>query len=74
MVSRDYEESAQATDLCPRCRAGSLRVWYELTEEEREAVKRLPASAEVPPEERAARRRWCTRCWHEETGTEAQNA
>ncbi len=74
MVSRDYEESGQATDLCPRCREGSMRVWYELTEEERAVVERLPASAEVALDERAARRRWCTRCWHEETGAEMQNA
>lgn len=66
MASRDYETSGQATDICPRCREGRLRVWYELTEEEREVVKRLPASADLPLEGRAARRRWCAQCWHEE--------
>jgi hypothetical protein len=51
---------------CPRC-AGPLREWSELGVEEREVVKRLPASAEFSLEERKARRRWCTRCWYEES-------
>ncbi len=67
MVSRDYAESEQATDRCPRCGAAGLRAWYELTDEEREVVRRLPGSAAAPLAERAARRRWCVRCWHEET-------
>lgn len=67
MTSKDYETSGQATESCPRCGAGGLRVWYELTEEEREVVKRLPSSADLSLEERAARGRWCTRCWHEDS-------
>ena len=55
-------------DLCPRCRAARLRAWGELDEAEREVVRRLPASADFRLDERAARRRWCPRCWHEETG------
>ena len=51
---------------CPRC-AGHLRGWSELGAEEREVVKRLPASAEFSLEERKASRRWCTRCWYEES-------
>jgi len=51
-------------DQCPRC-AGRLREWSELDDEEREVVKRLPASAELSVEERKAIRRWCTRCWYE---------
>jgi Zn-finger nucleic acid-binding protein len=51
---------------CPRC-AGQLREWSELGAEEREVVKRLPASAEFSLEERKASRRWCTRCWYEES-------
>ncbi|HEY1403834.1 MAG TPA: hypothetical protein VGB05_06890 [Pyrinomonadaceae bacterium] len=54
---------------CPRCDAPRLRAWGELSEEEREVVRRLPASADFTLAERAARhRRWCVRCWHEETG------
>lgn len=67
MVSKDYETSLQGEEVCPRCGAGRLRVWYELTEEEREVVKRLPASGDFKIEERAARNRWCAKCWHEDS-------
>jgi len=53
---------------CPRCDAPRLRSWSEFDEAEREIVRRLPASADFSIEERAARHRWCVRCWHEETG------
>jgi hypothetical protein len=43
-----------------------LRAWRELSDDEREIVRRLPAAADFSFEERAARRRWCVRCWHEE--------
>jgi hypothetical protein len=57
-------------DTCPRCSAaGALRAWRELDEEQREVVLRLPASAVYSHAERAARHRWCVRCWHEETGS-----
>jgi Zn ribbon nucleic-acid-binding protein len=53
---------------CPRCAAaGGLRAWSELDEDEREVVRRLPASAVYSHAERAARHLWCVRCWHEET-------
>ncbi|HEV2879673.1 MAG TPA: hypothetical protein VGX24_00070 [Pyrinomonadaceae bacterium] len=45
-----------------------MRAWDELDEAEREVVRRLPASADLPFEERAARHLWCVRCWYEETG------
>ncbi|HEV7842795.1 MAG TPA: hypothetical protein VGO69_03820 [Pyrinomonadaceae bacterium] len=54
------------TDKCPRCGEGRLRPWQELTEEEREVTRRLPASADYTQDERRTRHRWCTRCWHEE--------
>ena len=57
---------------CPRCNAGRLIAWRELNDEERELVKRLPASADDSIEERAARHRWCTRCWYEDSGGESQ--
>lgn len=50
---------------CPRCGAGLLRGWSELNDEEREVVKRLPASVEFSLDERKALHRWCTRCWYE---------
>ena len=74
MVSEDYANSPQGEGLCPRCGGGRLRAWYELSEEEREAARRLPASADFAPEERAARHLWCTKCWHEETRGGPQTA
>ena len=53
---------------CPRCGAGQLRGWSELNDEEREVVKRLPASADYSIEERFLGNRWCTRCWYEDKG------
>ena len=54
---------------CLRC-DGISRTWKELTEEEREVVKRLPASADYTAEERQTMHRWCTRCWNESVKTE----
>jgi hypothetical protein len=35
-------------------------------------VRRLPAAAEQTIDERAARHRWCTRCWYEATESARQ--
>ena len=51
---------------CPRCHEEALRTWDELSDEEREVVQRLPASAEYKELERQAHQ-WCTRCWYELT-------
>lgn len=56
---------------CPRCYEGVLRAWTELSDEEREVVKRLPQSAEYKTDERETLHRWCTRCWNETTTGEA---
>ena len=56
-----------SSNQCPRCGAGRLQTWAELSDEDREMVKRLPASADYSAEERKARHCWCTRCWYEET-------
>ena len=53
-------------DKCNRCGEGRMRSWQEMTEEEREVVKRLPANADYSMDERRTRHRWCTRCWHEQ--------
>ncbi len=58
------------TNRCKRCGEGRLRSWQELTEEEREVVKRLPASADYTLDERCRLHRWCTRCWNEATAQE----
>ena len=54
-----------AAQTCPRCDKRGMKSWSELTDEEREVVKRLPLSASYPLEERQASHRWCTRCWYE---------
>lgn len=56
------------SNQCPRCGAGRLRGWSELSEEEQEVVRRLPASANYSLGERRASHRWCTRCWYEAAG------
>ena len=68
MMTSDFDET------CPRCSAARLRAWGELTADEREVVRRLPSAPDAPHAERAARRRWCTRCWHEETDAAPRDA
>ncbi|HEX8282096.1 MAG TPA: hypothetical protein VF588_02025 [Pyrinomonadaceae bacterium] len=62
-----YETSTQGEGRCPRCGAGALKAWYELSEDERELALKLPASADFDAAERASRHLFCTRCWHEQT-------
>lgn len=59
---------------CARCGVGRLKSWGELSDEEREVVKRLPASADYSLDERAQRHRWCPNCWHEETSGASHHA
>jgi len=59
---------------CPRCGAGRLRAWRELNDEERELVRRLPASAEYSLEERKAMHQWWTRCWYETSAGASHDA
>lgn len=63
----------ETNHLCPRCGAGSLRTWIELSEDEREVVRRLPAAAGYSFDERKNTHRWCTRCWYE-AGSNLANA
>ena len=55
---------------CPRCDQPKLKHWDELNDEEREVVKRLPASADYALDERISIHRWCTRCWFENLATD----
>lgn len=50
---------------CPKCYEGVLLDWNELSDDEREVVKRLPGSADYEKEERESLHQWCTRCWFE---------
>jgi hypothetical protein len=47
-----------------------MKFWAELTDEQRELVKRLPLTGSYSLEERQATHRWCTRCWYEAVDTE----
>jgi hypothetical protein len=65
-IAKLHDEQVMSKQLsCPRCDKHGMKTWAELNEEEREVVKRLPASAEYSLSERQATHRWCTRCWHE---------
>jgi hypothetical protein len=50
---------------CARCGEGQVKSWSELTDEEREVVKRLPSTADYEAAELETMPQWCTRCWHE---------
>jgi len=55
---------------CTRCGEGTIKSWSELSDEEREVVKRLPAAADLEGEELQTMPQWCTRCWYESVGGE----
>ena len=73
-MNGDYPNSTQGEGRCPRCGEGTLKAWYELSDEEREMALRLPGSADFTLEERATRHRFCTRCWFEEILGTPRNA
>jgi hypothetical protein len=62
------------TKPCPRCGSSKIKGWHQLTDDEQELVKRLPASAQYKLQERKARHRWCKRCWHEFTDNDIHDA
>jgi hypothetical protein len=59
---------------CPHCGVGRLLGWDELNDEEREVVRRLPASADYSLDVRQALHRWCTNCWDEEIESQPADA
>jgi len=52
---------------CPRCEKRGLKSFEQLTDEERELIKRLPGATAFSEDDRRAAHRWCTRCWYEES-------
>ncbi|MGH9944998.1 MAG: hypothetical protein ACRD9R_21825 [Pyrinomonadaceae bacterium] len=63
------------TGRCPKCGTFPMRAWGELDDAGREIARGLyTTGAAYPLAERAARHRWCTTCWHEETGRETHSA
>jgi hypothetical protein len=69
-VAKLHDDDMTGKDSCPRCHKPGLKSWVELSDEEREVVKRLPASAEHSLSERQMTHRWCPRCWHEEVAAD----
>jgi len=65
----DDPTMTRTSDDCPACGAARLRAWGELSEEEREVVRRIST-----PAERETRHRWCVRCWHEEADDSPRSA
>jgi len=55
---------------CTRCGEGKVKSWSELSDEEREVVKRLPGAADSDAAEQQLILQWCTRCWYESLGDE----
>lgn len=54
----------ESKKTCPRCGSARLKNWDELTSDEKFTAERLPASAEISPEQRK-RHSFCPRCWFE---------
>jgi len=63
----DSAKMTNSNSKCPRCGEGRLLSWRVLSDEEREVVRRLPASADYSLDERKVTHRWCTRCWYEDS-------
>jgi hypothetical protein len=47
-----------------------MKDWSELTDDEREVVKRLPSAADRQTGVGDLMPQWCTRCWYESMGDE----
>ena len=57
---------------CPGCLDNRLKSWSELSADEQEVVRRLPAAREYSLNERQRHHLWCTRCWYETAGQESR--
>ena len=56
-------------ERCPRCDNPRMKLWDELSDEQKMLVERLPLSADFPLETRK-KHRFCERCWFEEMTSE----
>ena len=68
-----YLFTMMTQDKCAKCDKQGLKTWFELNDEEREVVKRLPASADYSLSERKVSHCWCTRCWFEVDAQDLQH-
>jgi len=56
---------------CPRCSSPKIKIWNDLSDEQKMLVERLPMSAEFTLDERK-RHRFCERCWFEDVREESR--
>ncbi|CAN5645591.1 hypothetical protein BH24ACI1_BH24ACI1_16180 [soil metagenome] len=57
--------------MCPRCHFPQMKLWEELTNEEKFLAERLPLSKDFSLRERK-RHCFCPRCWFEEIDCSSQ--
>jgi len=57
---KDFREK-----MCPQCHSSKLKIWDELSDEQKFLVERLPLSAEFSLAQRK-KHRFCERCWFED--------
>jgi ssDNA-binding Zn-finger/Zn-ribbon topoisomerase 1 len=58
------EREKSMEKICPKCQAGRLKKWEDLTPDEKFVVERLPQSADYTDEERKGHL-FCPRCHYE---------
>jgi len=58
--------------MCPKCHHPKMKMWEELSGEQKFLAERLPMSAEFPAEQRK-KHRFCERCWFEEIKPQTEN-
>lgn len=51
--------------FCPQCGAPKMKIWEDLTDEQKFLVERLPMSASATLEQRK-KNLFCLRCWNEQ--------
>ena len=64
------EDSPERLEWSPARSEMKNYLRYAAVFEEREVVRRLPASAEYSLSERQATHQWCVRCWYEKPATD----
>ncbi len=58
--------------MCPRCHFPQMKLWKELTDEEKFLAERLPLSATFTKRERETHL-FCPRCWNETVAKTPEN-
>lgn len=57
--------------ICSRCQTGRLKIWDELTSEEKFVAERLPHKVKFSKAERK-HHLFCTKCWNEVNADETR--